>query len=458
MQTRASRQPSGLPEGIAKAMQAAVRFLKSSDTRELLARVGTTIQAVPPLAAVDKRALQDSYGGSQTAPCDDLLAGAGMFYITEQRRLCLDCTSGHYQMTWGYNDAALCRAVAEAVEAGIVWDCHCNIPQTTVKLLAYRLVEAAGGGPDGNGLDTVHLGCCTGSVACAAALKIQLVCFERRKQGGAPVIVVIDGNYHGTDMIAQRLRGMWQRYVTNLEVAAVQPNDEADLRAVFERFGDRVAGFWAEPILMNREVIPVEACYLQLARSLCDKVGALMCIDEIQTGFWQPQVFAFPSLGVVPDLLVAGKGMTAGFHPQAALIYKSRLDVLAQYDAISTNGSAPLPCYVAIRCLDRIAAESDRIARVGDRYQAAMRALAEEFPGALRDARGLRHMMGLKFHRVADALDFHRRAVAAGLWLRVHAYHEGHSTVLTKLPLVADEQIVDFIAGKLRELLKENRS
>jgi acetylornithine/succinyldiaminopimelate/putrescine aminotransferase len=438
-------------------MQAAVRFLKSRDTSELLARVGTTIEAVPPPEPVNKRALQDSYGGNQTEPCDDLLAGQGMFYITEQRRLCLDCTAGHYQMTWGYNDPALCRAAAEAVEAGIVWDGHCNIPQTPVKLLAHRLVEAVGGsGPGGNGLETVHLGCCTGSVACAAALKIQLICFERRKQGAAPVIIVLDGNYHGTDMVAQFLRGMWPRYVTNLEAAAVQPNDTDALRAVFKRYGDRVAAFWAEPIMMNCEVTVLDASYLQAARALCDEVGALMCLDEIQTGFWQREVFAFHSLGIVPDLVVAGKGMTAGFHPQAALIYRGRLDVLAQYDAISTNGSAPLPCYIALCCLDRLASEADRIVKLGDRYEAAMQALAGEFPSVLRDARGRRHMMGLKFHRVEDALDFHRRAVAAGLWLRVHAYHEGHSTVLTKLPLVADEQIVDFVVAKLRQLLKEN--
>jgi len=64
-------------------------------------------------------------------------------------------------------------------------------------------------------------------------------------------------------------------------------------------------------------------------------------------------------------------------------------------------------------------------------------------------------MVGLKFREVADAIDFHRRAVEAGLWVRVHAYHEGHSTLLTKLPLCADETVVDFIAEKFRSLLRD---
>ena len=91
---------------------------------------------------------------------------------------------------------------------------------------------------------------------------------------------------------------------------------------------------------------------------------------------------------------------------------------------------------------------------MGDRFAGGMRAMASEFPGAVQDARGLRHMMGLKFRRVEDALDFHRRAVDAGLWVRAHAYHEGHSTVLTKLALCADEEIVDFVLEQFRLLLR----
>ena len=56
--------------------------------------------------------------------------------------------------------------------------------------------------------------------------------------------------------------------------------------------------------------------------------------------------------------------------------------------------------------------------------------------------------------RREDALGFHRRAVEAGLWVRAHAYHEGHSTVLTKLGLLADERIVDFMVDRFRSLLQ----
>lgn len=441
---------------ISTAMKSALDFLNSHSENDLLNLVGKQINSIPQTTPVDKRALQDSYGGKQSEPCDDLLVGRGMFYITEQGNLSLDCTSGHYQMLWGYNDPDLVKAVNEAVKSGIVWDNHCNIPQTPVKQLAHRLVELANESDEKDPLDTVHLGCCTGSVACSAALKMQLICYERMKKGeGGPVFIVLDGNYHGTDMVGQYLRGMWKNYVHNLKVIALQPNDEKTLQKTFKQYGKRVAGFWAEPVMMNREAIVVEPSYLQLARKMCDESGALMAIDEIQTGFWQPEIFMYRSMRFTPDFVIAGKGMAAGFHPQAAVIYKSRYDVLEQYDAISTNGSAPLPCYVSLCCLEKILKHAKCIVEVGDRYYAGMQSLAAEFPKTLKYATGKRHMTGLKFYDVKKAIDFHKRAVKGGLWVRVHAYHEGHSTLLTKLPLIANESIVDFIIERFKALLAE---
>jgi acetylornithine/N-succinyldiaminopimelate aminotransferase len=446
------------PKGhnVTSAMDAGLRFLESHAATDLLSRLGNQVQEIAPFDPVDKSVLQDSYGGNQTGPSDDLLVGRGLFYLTEQRRLFLDCTSGHYQMTWGYSHPALCRIVEEGTRAGIVWDNHSNIPQSPLKQLGHRLVEVANDPGETDPIDTVLLGVCTGSVACAAALKIQLKVYEKRHgRTKSPVVVVLDGNYHGTDMIPQFLRGLWPDLVQGLEVIALQPNDADALENVFRKEGSRIAGFWAEPVMMNREAIAVKAEYLQLARRWCDQVGALMCIDEIQTGFWQPEIFAFRALGVQPDLVVAGKGMTAGFHPLSAVLYKQRYDVLAQYDAISTNGSAALPALVALGCMELIRQHEGQIQAISRRIQHSFERLAAEFPERLESAQGRGYLSGLKFKRVQDAIDFHRRTVEAGLWTRVHAYHEGHSTLLTKLGLLVDETVVDFLLGRFRSLLRE---
>jgi len=448
---------------IGRALEAACAFLKGAPKADLLRQVGATIESVPQAPHADKRWFQKSFGrGTPAGP--DLVSGLGLFYVTEDRRLYLDCTAGHYQMTWGYAHPALVALVRDGQKRGIVWDNHSNIPSGPVKRLSAKLVEIANAGKrspdeaqnDANSLNTVLLGVCTGTVACAAALKMSLVHYWQEKaSAGAPVFVVLDGNYHGTDFLAQRLRGMWPQVFAGFEVAAVQPNDGGELEATFKRYGERIAAFWAEPIMMNREAILVRADYVRLARQLCDRTGALMAIDEIQTGFWYPEVMMYRQYDIEPDFVVLGKGMTAGFHPLSALLYRGKLDRLEQYDAISTNGNASLAAYVGLGCTALVEKNARRIGTIGRYYHKKMAGLCEEFPDLLQEVRGLGHLTALKFHRREDALGFHRSAVQRGLWVRAHAYHEGHSAVLTKFALLLDREVADFAIGVFRQLLQD---
>jgi len=448
---------------VARALNAARGFLYGTPRTDLLRSVGQTIGSVPQVPFPDKRWFQKSYG-RDAPPGQDLLCGSGLFYLTEGRRLYLDCTAGHYQMTWGYAQPELTALVRDGLERGVVWDNHSNVPSATVKSLSARLIEVANRNKrsleearaDGNCLNTVLLGVCTGTVACAAALKIMLLHYRETKKGaGDPVFVALDGNYHGTDLFAQRLRGMWPEIFANVEIAQVQPNDGEELEATFRRYGERVAAFWSEPIMMNREAILVREDYLQLARRLCDQTGALMAIDEIQTGFWYPEVMMYRQYDVEPDFVVLGKGMTAGFHPLAALLYRGKLDRLDQYDAISTNGNASLAAYVGLGCIALVERNAAQIGEVGTYFHEQVAGLCAEFPKLLKEARGKGHLTGLKFHDREDALGFHRSAVERGLWVRAHAYHEGHSAVLTKFALPLDKEVADFTIGAFRQLLKD---
>lgn len=439
---------------IAAAMRAGLKYLDRQSTPQLLREVGRTVTSLPAFAPVDKSALQDSYGGSQAGPSDDLLVGRGLFYITEQKRLYLDCTAGHYQMLWGYNHPELCQALEAATHAGIVWDNHSNIPQTPVKALGKRLVDVANAPGQRDRLDTVLLGVCTGSVACAAALKIQLKVFQRAHgTRPTPALLVLDGNYHGTDFAPQYMRGMWSGLLRHFDVITLPPNDSKALERAFRKVGARAAGFWAEPIMMNREAIEIAPDYLRLAQRLCRETGALMCIDEIQTGFWHADFLESRRLGLEPDLVVVGKGLTAGFHPLSGVLMRSRHDVLQQYDAISTNGSAALPAYAALCSMELTAQRADEIEAAGRRIHEGFRQLAAEFPALILSAQGRAHLSGLKFRDVEKAKEFHKRLLDAGLWTRVHAYHEGHSTILTKLGLLADDTVIDFVLDSFRNLL-----
>ncbi len=440
------------------SLEAGQAYLATSSPAALLRRVGSIVEEIPGSACPDKRWFQSSYGRSVTDRPDDLLVGDGLFYLTEQRKMYLDCTAGHYQMTWGYDHPELTDLLLDGIDRGVVWDNHSNIPSAPVKRLTEKLVELANPGrdvadlqDDPESLNTVLSGVATGSVACAAAMKIMLALHEGP---GDPVFVVLDGNYHGTDVFAQRLRGMWPEIFCNVQIVAVQPNAPEELTATFAEHGENVAGFWAEPVMMNREAIVVDPDYLHLARELCDQNGALMAIDEIQTGFWFPEVIYCARIDLQPDFIILGKGMTAGFHPLSAVIYRGKLDVLEQYDAISTNGNAALAALLALGCIQLIEEHAEEIEDAGQAWHTAMMDIAEEFSDTLVEARGIGHMSGLKFRDREECLDFHRRAVDGGLWLRAHAYHEGHSAVLTKFALPLDEPTVEWTADAMRDLLK----
>lgn len=449
---------------ILAAIDAARAFLESHTEEELLSRVGQTIDEVPRVDHLTKDVFQASYGGRKPGAPDDVLTGLGHFFITEQRRLFLDCTGGHYQMTWGYRHPVLTAALAEAERLGILWDAHSNIPGATVKRLSYKLVELCNPGLEGiaecdasgcsvpGGLDTVLLGICTGSVACSTALKIMLA-RHREARSDPPVVIALEGNYHGTDVFAQSMRGMWTGVVAGAEFVTLEPNDVQAAEEAFARLGPRIMGFMCEPVMMNREAILVETGYMRRVRELCDEADALLAVDEIQTGFWEPGFFHYRRWGITPDLVICGKGMAAGLHPLSAVIYKRPLDVLAQYDAISTNGNAPLAAMIALHSIAMIEQDAERIGAAADSITAMAHRVKDKFPDRIDAVHGDGHLCGLKLAKVNDALELHRRCVERGVWVRAHAYHEGHSTVLCKFALTAGPAAIEHLGGTYEELL-----
>src|SRR4030042_676570 len=116
--------PSG-PD-VCRAMSRAKAFLDDRDNGQLLGLIGETVEGVALTKTIDKAVMQKSYGGGTWGQTDDLLAGKGLFYLTEQGKLFLDCTAGHYQMTWGYNHPQLTAAILQGIQNGIITDNQSN--------------------------------------------------------------------------------------------------------------------------------------------------------------------------------------------------------------------------------------------------------------------------------------------------------------------------------------------
>lgn len=165
---------------------------------------------------------------------------------------------------------------------------------------------------------------------------------------------------------------------------------------VLKREGD-VAAVIAEPIRCT-PFIP-RADYWQRVRAACDRHGALLIFDEIPTGLGRTgTLFACEHFGVVPDMLVLGKGLGGGILPLAALIARDELNVAANR-ALGhyTHEKNPVLCAAALATLDFIAEQGlvENSRALGDYALARLREMQTRYP-IIGDVRGIGLLLGVE--------------------------------------------------------------
>ena len=118
-----------------------------------------------------------------------------------------------------------------------------------------------------------------------------------------------------------------------------------------------------------------DAHFYKQVRSLCDKHGALLIIDEIQTGFGRTgRLWGIEHFDVTPDILVLGKGMSGGIYPMSATCITKELESVFHKDPfahISTFGGAEVGCSVALKVLHISSQQTflDHVNRLADLFQ-----------------------------------------------------------------------------------------
>jgi acetylornithine/N-succinyldiaminopimelate aminotransferase len=207
--------------------------------------------------------------------------------------------------------------------------------------------------------------CNSGTEANEAAIKL-----VRRAQGpDRPVFVAAEGGFHGRTLGALALTGKssirraFGPY--GIEVRFVPYGDAAALRAAT---GSDVAAVFLEPCLGEGGVVPPPPGYLPAAREACDAVGALLVLDEIQSGIGRTgSWFAHQPEQVRPDVLTLAKGLGGGLPIGACVGLGDAADVLRPGDHGSTFGGNPVACAAALAVLDTIEADGllDQAAAVG---------------------------------------------------------------------------------------------
>ncbi len=246
--------------------------------------------------------------------------------------------------------------------------------------------------------------------------------FARRftgKQG----IIVFEGAYHGRSNLTMSMTSKYNLFKKGFGPFAPEiyrlpmPNlyrtpkgmSEADylewscwnlenaLTAHVDATG--LAAIVIEPVLGEGGFVPVPHAFLKKIREICDKTGAVMIADEIQSGFGRTgKVFAIEHSGVIPDIVISAKSLGAGMPISAVTGRAEIMDSPHVGGVGSTYGGNPLACVAALEAIKIITrpetlAAANRVERI---IREVFEPLKTELP-ALGDVRGHGAMMVIEF-------------------------------------------------------------
>ncbi|RJQ70515.1 acetylornithine transaminase [Pseudonocardiaceae bacterium YIM PH 21723] len=296
-------------------------------------------------------ALMNNYG----TPKLTLVGGSGTKVWDADGKTYLDLLGGIAVTSLGHCHPNVVAAVTDQVaRLGHVSNFYATEP---VLELAEKLLELTGFGDRGR-----VLLCNSGTEANEAAFKIA-------RRTGRSKIISTENGFHGRTMGALAMTGQPAKrapfepmpggveFVPYGDIAALQTAIDGDTAAVI-----------LEPIQGEGGVFPAPDGYLQAARQLTSAHGALLILDEIQTGIGRTgSWFAFQKAGIEPDVITLAKGLGGGLPIGACLGVGDAAALLEPGQHGTTFGGNPICAAAALAVLNTIAAEGllDNADRLG---------------------------------------------------------------------------------------------
>jgi predicted acetylornithine/succinylornithine family transaminase len=305
------------------------------------------------------------------------VAGEGSWLVDDTGRRYLDLGAGIAVVGLGHLHPAPLAAAQAQLDR--LWHASNLYSTRPAEELAARLSERFGGAQ--------AFFCNSGTEAVEAALK------HARKATGKPGIVALHGSFHGRTLGAlsatgQRAKqGPFEPLVPGVRFA--EPGDTTSLLAALD---DETGCILLEPVLGEGGVRPLAPAFVAAARALADETGALLVLDEVQTGVGRTGTFfCWEQLGVRPDAVTLAKGLANGLPVGALLVADGSPPGLVPGDHGSTFGGNPVACAAAAATVDAITDE------LLDGVRAKETLVRAAFP-AVR-GRGL--LLGLELDRAA---------------------------------------------------------
>jgi acetylornithine/N-succinyldiaminopimelate aminotransferase len=240
--------------------------------------------------------------------------------------------------------------------------------------------------------------CNSGAEANEAMLKLARHHFFGIGQPAKSKVIAFKSSFHGRTLGALAMTGTPKYHEGFGPVTGITHADYGDLDSVKRLMSDDVCAINVEPIQGEGGVFPAPAGFLRGLRELCDASGALLLMDEVQTGVGRTGPFlACEGAGVKPDVVALAKGVGGGFPVGVMLTTEKYAAALPPGTHGTTFGGNPLAS-AAILAVLGILDDEHVLASVrpkGERLGAALRALAADYPTVCEGARGDGLLWGL---------------------------------------------------------------
>lgn len=301
----------------------------------------------------------------------------------------IDFVAGVAVVNLGHCHPAITKAITEQAEKLFhVSNLFYTIPQTE---LAEWLVERSFA-------DRVFF-CNSGAEANEAAIKISRKYFSEKGEKGRHTILTMTQSFHGRTMGAMSATGqdkIKHGFDPMLEGFDFVPFN--DLNALSEKMSDKICAVMLEPVQGEGGIICPDKGFLKAVRELCDKHGALLIYDEIQTGMGRTgKLFCHEYENVAPDIMTLAKGLGNGL-PIGAMLATEKVGSAFKAGAHgSTFGGTPFITAAALEASRIIEKENilEKCQAASSHFMAKLEGLKKKHD-VIEDVRGLGLLLGMK--------------------------------------------------------------
>jgi acetylornithine/N-succinyldiaminopimelate aminotransferase len=371
--------------------------------------------------------------------------GEGAWIWDDQGRKYLDALAGIAVSTLGHAHPKLVKTISEQAAAVLHTSNLYRIPAQ--EQLADRLAAISG-------MDNAFF-CNSGCEATEAAIKLARL-YGHKRGVDLPHIVVMEKAFHGRTIATLSATGNRKVQVgfEPLVPGFVRvPHDDLEAVENVARTDQNVVAVLVEPIQGEGGINVARVQYLQGLRALCDRMGWLLMLDEVQCGIGRSgKWFTYQHAGVLPDVLPLAKGLAGGVPIGACLARGAAASVFGPGNHGSTFGGNPLACAAALTTLATVEEEGllENAATCGRIIMDGFHRAFDGKPG-VRQIRGMGLMIGVELDRPCGELV--TTALAQGLLINVTV----DNVIRLLPPLVLTEaearQIVDMLVPMVNDFL-----